>query len=619
MSLLQSPIIAERILTLAFNSFIILLLTWILVRLSSQKAAPLRSGIIFTATVILLLLPILNSVDLMPGIPSITTVLPLAISNISPSTEQSKITTSLNPNDSPLIHSALSSSPRNLKQRLGRLFTSNQSGTTIIKIINGLGIIWIVGSFVLLIKLLYGIVSLRKFKKNFEEIRDRRILDILETAEESFTNHPRASVFASRKVFSPLAFGIFKPLVILPQGLHKKLNDSEIRGILLHELSHIYHKDQISGILQRLASAIHWWNPIVYSLSADFSRAREEISDNHVLLENDKKEYAECLINLAERTSLISRLPVWTGMASPHFPLKDRVKNILSKERRMDTRLNKTTICMIAFFAFFIVGATAGHRLNFAAATDNNAKESLAAIQTEPSTEVRAVDEAKALPEPMLQEKTEKTDKEKRQERKIVKPKLIKKVDAAYPTEAKEAGIEGNVIVEGVTVSEGKVIKTKILRGEHEILNNAAMAAVKQWEYEPFIINGKPIGIEFTVTLKFRLKEKDEAITIGETTTAGASVDVIRLPEDVELKLIKKVEPIYPVEARKKLLGGKILLEAIIDKQGNVLNVKVLEGEHEILNDAAIGAVKQWKYEPYTKEGKAQKVRYKIEIEFHVR
>jgi TonB family protein len=502
---------------------------------------------------------------------------------------------------------------------------SDQSGSAFIKITNSLGMIWILGFFVLSIKLIFGILSLRKFKNGLEEIHDKRILNILKTSERSFKNHHRASIFASRKITSPLALGISKPLIILPHGLYENLKDNEIRGILLHELSHVYHRDHISGILQRLVSALHWWNPIVYALSADLSRAREEVSDNHVLLENDKKEYAECLINLAERTALISRLPVTTCMASPHFPLKDRVKNILSKERSMETQLKKSTVWMIALISVFIVGAIAGHRLTFASAE----KAVIEGLHAEDKAEVRLKTDPypSANPEPSIrmaaspvqQEKTETADKQKTRERKIVKPKLVKKVDPVYPDEAKEAGVEGAVVVGGITDENGKVIDAKILKGAHELLNKAAVAAVKQWEYKPFVINGKPMPVEFTVTLRFNLEEKEEATATSETTTAGANVNVITLPDDVELKLLKKVEPKYPAEARKKLLGGPVLLEAIIDKQGNVLDVKVVEGEHEVLNDAAIEAVKQWKYEPYKKDGKAQKVRYKIELKFHVK
>ncbi len=625
MSFLQNPIAAERILNLAFNSFIILLLTWILTKLSRQKAAPIRSGIILTAIVILLILPILHSSSFMRGIPSVTTVLPIAFET-SHQSEEIMNQFSTNTRHTPLTQQASLSDPQNPIQKVWLLFTSNQSGPAIIKIINCLGMIWILGSLILLMKLLHGILSISKIKKDLKEIRDGKILKILETEERLFTNHPRTTIFISRKIFYPLTIGIFKPLIILPHGLYKKLNDNEVRGILLHELSHVYHRDQISGILQRLASTLHWWNPIVHSLNADFSRAREEVSDNHVLLKNDKKEYAEFLINLAERTSVLSRLPVVTGMASPHFPLKDRVTNILSKERIMETRIKKSCIGMIVLASLFILGTISGHRLTFAS-MEEAVKEGIkikataeSKPQTEPAPTAKAEPLAEGKPLPATQEKTEKADKLKIAERIIVKPKLVKKVEPVYPDEAAKEGIEGVVVIKGVTNENGKVIEVKVLQAAHELLNKAAITAVEQWEYKPFIINGKPIPIEFTTTMRFKLDEKDETIITEETVDTGFDANVvIDLPDDVELKLIKRVEPKYPQEARKKLLGGPVLLEAIIDKQGNVLDVKVLESEHIILNDAAIDAVKQWKYEPYIKEGKAQKVRYKIELKFHVK
>jgi TonB family protein len=631
MNFLANVLIAERILNLALNSFIILFMAWILARLFHQKAAPVRSGIILMAIVVLLILPILNLTSPAPGIPSFKTVLHISVSDSSHLLEETSSRVSANTKNSLLTPLPSSSSMQNYVQKIWGFLNLNQSGPHLVKIINGLGIIWILGSLILLIKLSYGILSLKKFKKDLIEIRDQRILQILKTAERSFTNRPCATVFTSRKISSPLALGLFKHLIILPHNFYNKMSTNEIKGILLHELSHIYHKDQITGILQRLAAALNWWNPFIYTLNADFSRAREEISDNHVLLENDKKEYAECLINLAERTSIISRLPVLTGLASPHFPLKDRVTNILSKERIMETKLKKSTIWTIVLVSLFILGTIGGHRLTFASAEksvieDLNAEDTAEvrpkpdpepAIHPESTTNSEPPTVALHLPAP--QEKTEKPEKKIKPGRKIIKPKLVKKVEPVYPDEAKKDGLEGTVVLEGVTDEKGKVVKAKILKGEHLVLNKAAITAIKQWEYEPFIINGKPIPFEFTVTMRFRLDEKDETITTDEDVNAGINVDVIELPDDVELKLIKRVEPKYPKEAIKKLTGGEVLLEALIDKEGNVIDVKVIDGKHQVLNDAAIDAVKQWKYEPYKENGIPKKVRYKVTLNFKVR
>jgi len=80
----------------------------------------------------------------------------------------------------------------------------------------------------------------------------------------------------------------------------------------------------------------------------------------------------------------------------------------------------------------------------------------------------------------------------------VQKPKLIKKVNPVYPKIAKKAGIKGRVIVEATTDVYGRVIIVKVING-HPLLNNAAIIAIKQWVYEPYIVNGIPKPVKFIV------------------------------------------------------------------------------------------------------------------------
>ncbi len=86
----------------------------------------------------------------------------------------------------------------------------------------------------------------------------------------------------------------------------------------------------------------------------------------------------------------------------------------------------------------------------------------------------------------------------------IKPPKLIKKVDPVYPEEARKAEVEGTVILEATTDRDGQVQNIKILRSV-PLLDQAAVDALKQWVYEPMIIDGHPQGVVFTVTVVFKL------------------------------------------------------------------------------------------------------------------
>lgn len=83
-------------------------------------------------------------------------------------------------------------------------------------------------------------------------------------------------------------------------------------------------------------------------------------------------------------------------------------------------------------------------------------------------------------------------------------PKLIRRVAPDYPPTALRARIQGTVIIEADTDVYGKVTRTQVVNG-HPLLVDAALDAVRQWLYEPYIINGIPRPVNFFVEVKFTL------------------------------------------------------------------------------------------------------------------
>jgi len=86
----------------------------------------------------------------------------------------------------------------------------------------------------------------------------------------------------------------------------------------------------------------------------------------------------------------------------------------------------------------------------------------------------------------------------------IKEPKKLKHVNPAYPDIAKQARVQGVVILECTISPQGKVTDVKVLRGI-PLLDAAAIEAVKQWVYSPTLLNGVPVPVIMTVTVNFRL------------------------------------------------------------------------------------------------------------------
>ena len=87
----------------------------------------------------------------------------------------------------------------------------------------------------------------------------------------------------------------------------------------------------------------------------------------------------------------------------------------------------------------------------------------------------------------------------------IKAPRLVRRVEPEYPEIARLVRAAGVVILEATTDIYGRVIDVKVLRSI-PLLDEAAVAAVRQWVYEPLVINGRPRPVAFTVTVNFVLK-----------------------------------------------------------------------------------------------------------------
>jgi len=83
-------------------------------------------------------------------------------------------------------------------------------------------------------------------------------------------------------------------------------------------------------------------------------------------------------------------------------------------------------------------------------------------------------------------------------------PTKIKDVRPAYPAIAVAGRVEGVVIIEATIGPTGRVQDARVLRS-HPLLEAAAVEAVRQWEFTPTLLNGKPIPVIMTVTVDFRL------------------------------------------------------------------------------------------------------------------
>ncbi|HSR52395.1 MAG TPA: energy transducer TonB [Acidobacteriota bacterium] len=86
----------------------------------------------------------------------------------------------------------------------------------------------------------------------------------------------------------------------------------------------------------------------------------------------------------------------------------------------------------------------------------------------------------------------------------VLASRVIKRVHPIYPPLARRARIQGVVDIKVIVDEQGNVTQAELLDG-HRMLADAALEAVRQWKYSPTILNGQPVPVVATISIRFRL------------------------------------------------------------------------------------------------------------------
>ena len=85
----------------------------------------------------------------------------------------------------------------------------------------------------------------------------------------------------------------------------------------------------------------------------------------------------------------------------------------------------------------------------------------------------------------------------------VIAGMVIYRVEPEYPLLARQARIQGEVVMTAIISKEGTIENLQVVSG-HPLLLQAALNAVKQWRYRPFMVSGEPVEVETKITATFR-------------------------------------------------------------------------------------------------------------------
>lgn len=193
--------------------------------------------------------------------------------------------------------------------------------------------LWLLGVAFFSLRILGGFWQVRRYK-TFEVSRPDDIwINRFAELSSRLQIRKRVELICSNIVATPIAVGLFKPLIIVPASAFLQIPPRELETIIAHELIHIRRYDPFVNLIQNAIETALFYHPGVWWISAKVRSEREFAADAAVLsiFENSSVTYAKALASLEEIRHLMKNTPPSIVTAANGGNLMQRIKRILQK------------------------------------------------------------------------------------------------------------------------------------------------------------------------------------------------------------------------------------------------------------------------------------------------
>lgn len=191
--------------------------------------------------------------------------------------------------------------------------------------------------------------------------------------------------------------------------------------------------------------------------------------------------------------------------------------------------------------------------------------------------------------------------------------KIYRTVPIQYPISLMRDGVargEARVLVN--IDDQGHLTETMVLAYTHEPFADAALAAIRQWRFEPTRLHGENVGTVADLSFRF---EVDGVLLVQRTGVPVfqksdpfdknfayrpyefGTLDRIPTPQHV-------AEPVFPREWSDQGIHGKVTIDFFIDQTGAVRMPSLVATAHPLLAAAATTAIREWRFDPPLRKGR---------------
>ena len=282
------------------------------------------------------------------------------------------------------------------------------------------------------------------------------------------------SIAASSRVFSPVTMGLRRKVLLLPVAMADVLPKGDLETVIAHEFAHMQRNDFMKNLFYELLSLPAAYHPLFWATRARVMESREMICDQMAAAMSGRNEYAGSLLRMAALLVPRKPTPHTLGIFDTNV-FERRLMNLTEKHNEIHGIRRMALIAACAVLGLATCGTALALGMHANAVSDGGSSSA-----------------SKAPKQITVSAKT-------------MSGNLLTKAVPVYPPAAKQAKIQGTVVLSVVIGDDGNVQNIQVVSGPDE-LQQSSIDAVRQWRYKPYLLNGNPVEVKTTVNIIYSLQ-----------------------------------------------------------------------------------------------------------------
>jgi len=431
---------------------------------------------------------------------------------------------------------------------------------------------------------------------------------------------------------SPVLAGWFRPMILLPGKFLEWTTTEERHAFVLHEEAHFRRRDHYLIVIQRLLERVFFFHPMVRYASRQLSLERELACDEDVLRAGvDPAAYADAILKVAE-WDLQRRGPPQPAFNSSRKILERRIDMIFKGHHRLLPEVSGrfatvlSVLGLIAVMSCLLIPQSSLAESPSPGAELQMIRETLSKYAPKVVSTPVQVAQSPILPVAAT----------------LVRVPIAS-TQAALAVQSQTSSISGKILDPSGAVIPGVAVRVKGTQLEFAMVTDETGAfsfsqvPADRYRLEASLPGFAPKVFTFVLgpggawrqNLFLALAAMNTYVEVsasrpalpGPTTPAtapGVAPPPLRVGGVIsQAQLISQVKPVYPPAARAAGLQGDVLIHAILGKDGSVMDPAVISrGVDPELAQAALDAVRQWRYRPAMLNGQPVEVVTEIGVSF---